>query len=96
MDYHTIPKIKIEVESMRHSIISMLDDRHTDLLKVVDAGIDAAIIELPPRLAKLAKEMSEDIMQEAMQKALNEYWNSGDGRDQIDTMIAKKFKGAIR
>jgi hypothetical protein len=54
-----MPVLRVEIESMRHSIKTMLNDRHQDLLACVSAGIDAAITELPSQLAKMAKDVSE-------------------------------------
>lgn len=75
--------------------MQMLNDRHQDLLKCVSAGIDATITELPAKLAKEAHEMSKDIMEEAMRKALVEYWEHGAGREMIDASINEKFKGSL-
>jgi hypothetical protein len=86
-----MPRIRIEVESMKTSIITCLNERHQDLIDTVNKGIDAAIVELPVSLARQAKSISEDVMHDALQKALTEYWESGKGRDLLDDMIHKKF-----
>lgn len=86
-----MPRIRIEVEDMKASIVSCLNDRHQDLIAVVNKGIDAAIVELPISLARQAKSISEDVMHEALQKALTNYWETGKGRDMLDEMIHKKF-----
>lgn len=88
---NAIPKIRIDIDSMRHGIISMLNDKHDDLLKCVNAGIDAALIELPMRVVREAKDMSEKYMIEALETALKEYWEHGQGRGLIDAAIEKKF-----
>lgn len=86
-----VPIIRIQIDSMRTSMLQVLEARHKDLVAVLNAGIDQAIVELPGKLAREIKAMSEDIMQEAIQNALKEYWESGAGRSAIDQMIAKKF-----
>jgi len=86
-----LPLIRVQVESMRMVMLQALDARQQDLVAVFNAGLDQAITELPTKLAREIKAMSEDIMREAMNKALVEYWESGAGRNAIDTMIKKKF-----
>lgn len=86
-----LPIVRVQVDAMRTSMLQVLDDRHQDLVAVFNAGLDQAIVELPGKLAREIKAISEDIMQEAMRKALTEYWESGAGRSAIDQMIAKKF-----
>lgn len=90
MSLEHLPVVRVQVESMRASIVSILNDRHQDLLACVSAGIDAAVTELPASLARQAKDISESYMREALEKAMKAYWESGAGRDALDAMIAKK------
>lgn len=89
----TPPMLRIQVDRMVDSITSMLDASHDDLMACVRAGVDAAVADLPRRIAARAKELSEEIVERALNKALEDYWTSGAGREQLDAMIAKKFKG---
>lgn len=86
------PILRVEIESMKHTLMHAFEDRHQDLLAAANAGIDAAIAELPHRIALQAKELSESIILQAMEAALKEYWEQGAGREMIDEMLAKRFK----
>lgn len=93
MNYlQNIPKLTIQVESMKHSIVSMLDQKHDDMIACVMAGVDAAILEIPTTIMREAKEISLEAMRNSLSKALVEYWDHGQGRGMIDEAISKKFK----
>lgn len=89
-----LPILRIQVDSMKHAIASMLDDRHDDLQKCIAAGIDAAIKELPNQIAHDARQMSRELMLEAMRESITEYWQSGAGRKLVEQMVEQQAKGA--
>jgi hypothetical protein len=86
------PMLRLQVDRMVDSITTLLDDQHDDLKACVKAGVEAAVADLPRRIAARAKELSESIVEMALEKALTEFWNNGGGRAQLDALIAKKFK----
>lgn len=88
----TAPIVRLEVEGMKHSILSILDDRNEDLKNVITVGIDRAMKQLPDRLAQEVEEMSLAAMRDAMKSALEEYWSTGLGRKALDQMLAEKLK----
>ena len=95
MNFRPLPTISIEVESMRHAITTCLTDRHEDLLKCVNAGIDAALVQMPFKIAKEAEELSLQYMEQALESAIKDYWESGNGRAIIDKYIADKFDSPL-
>jgi hypothetical protein len=88
-----MPIVKLELEDMRHSMLHALNERHEDIKRALHVGIDNFLLTLPQHLAREMERLSHDIASEAMRAALEEYWNSGPGREQIDATIAAKFSG---
>lgn len=89
-----LPILRIQVDSMKHAIATVLDDRHHDLQQCIAAGIDAAIKELPNQIAQEARQMSRELMLDAMRQAITDYWQSGAGRKLVEQMVEQQAKGA--
>jgi len=85
MDINSMPRVRLEVDSMKYSIISHLGLYHDELSKNVNAQIEKAIAEFD-----FEGEVSR-IATEAIRKAINFEFTCGDGFTWIQEAISKAF-----
>lgn len=86
MDYEAMPKIRLEVEHMKHSIISHIGATGSELGEMMGAEITAAVDSYP------WKEQVSKIVHDALEQHISDYFKYGTGREAIKVSVDAAFK----
>lgn len=85
MDHNAIPIIRIEIEHMKHSIISHIGALHSDLGEALSVEIEKALANYDWQ-GQVTK-----IVHDAITKQIAWHFNHGDGKDMVESAVAEGF-----
>lgn len=86
-----VPVIRLELERMKSTMLTALDNRHEDMKSCLNAGIDAAMVELPMLIASRMKSAAVNAIDDAVTKAVTDYFTSGDGYEAIVRLVQQRI-----
>ena len=89
MNYEAMPKIRLEVESMKASIIAHLGARGSELGEQLDAEITRAIDSYDWQ-GKVSS-----IVHAALDEKIASYFKYGDGAKAVEDAISEGFKAVM-
>lgn len=88
MNIDAMPLIRLEVESMKHAIISHLGVHGSELGKILDAEIQKAIDTYP------WESSVAEIVHDALHSEIERYFRFGEGRKAIQQSVEESLLGS--
>lgn len=85
-----MPKIKIEVERMKYSIIHAFSTHNDEIKDAVEKGLDEAIASYD--FAGEISRVSNAVIGEVIKDCILNYFRYGDGRKLINDMVVKSIE----
>lgn len=82
-----MPIIKIEVESMKHTIQHAMHEHFVKIDAMIQAEIER--VTNPENIKFEISCIAQKVMKEEVDKAVRHYFSFGEGRQKIDDMIKK-------
>ncbi len=84
-----LPRIRLEIESMKYAIIHAFNAQCKDVEKLIDAEVERAITSFDFEKAV------RNTVHEALQSQLDGYFKYGEGREYVDGAIKETFNKAL-
>jgi|WetSurMetagenome_2_1015567.scaffolds.fasta_scaffold105994_3 hypothetical protein len=89
-----IPVLRLELEGIKYSVLTMLDVKHGELQMALERGIDLAYAQLPAIVAERVREGITEAATWATDKAMKEYFGPGGaGYEKIIQQIISYVEG---
>ena len=83
-----LPTLKIELDGIKTTLLYCLNSKHSDLMKCVEKGINAAMTEIPQIISIKCDSAIKDAIDRATASVLDEYFDyGGEGYVQIKNKI---------
>lgn len=89
MRAEAIPVIRLEIDHMKHAIVSALGIKGSDLEEAISTEIEKAVREIA--VTKIPNMVRETLLV-CVQDSLTNYFKYGEGRIAIDEAIKDNFK----
>ena len=89
MNYEALPRIRLEVEQMKHAILAYIGANNSDLGEALKVEIERAI-ETYDWQGQVTK-----IVHEALTKHVADYFNYGAGRESVRAAVNEGFEAVL-
>lgn len=89
-----LPKIRIEVENMKYTILHAFASHNDEIEKIVEEELSKAIANYPfgNEISKLANEAIADVLKSTIEN----YFRYGAGREEISSGVEKLLSGLTK
>lgn len=87
---YPLPRVRIEIEGMKHQVLHAFESYNRDVERMIKEKLENAIANYPFE-AEIEK-ISEEVISEAIQSALERYFKYGEGSEVIKKIVADKLK----
>ena len=88
-----VPIIRMEVESMKHTICTALTQYEAQLSEEIQAAVEEYC--KPENIDKVISSAVRETLSGVLRQEVEDFFRKGDGRDMVREAVYKRFKGAV-